>query len=181
MKTKSALILAVLLASQAVPAFAQYHYSYGNARVTNQNQTGLYTPSATYIGSGTLSESAQGKRAGVGGALPAVNMGAHVRTPGDNMYNGEGSDRMYNGALIYQDQKQAILDHKQQILRSRYLRAQRERMQGQQMQQGTFYLPGSNGAGANYGSQPVTQMQFNRNGNATYGDAYAGGPKTRQF
>jgi hypothetical protein len=182
MKTKSGLILAVLLASQAVaPAFAQYHYSYGNGRVTNQSQTGLYTPSATYIGSGTLSESAQGKRAGIGGALPAVNMGAHVRTPGDNMYNGEGSDRMYNGALIYQDQKQAILNRKQQILQSRYLQARRRQMEQQQVQQGTFYVPGSNGAGASYGNMPTTQLQYNGNGNATYGATYSGGPKTRQF
>lgn len=178
MNTKTGLILAVLLASQAVPAFAQYHYSYGNGRVVNQNQTGLYTPSSTYIGAGTISQSAQGKSAGMGGNLPSVNLGAHVRTPGDNMYNGDGSERMYNGALIYQDQKQAILARKSAILRQRAMAA---RKQQQQVQQGYFYIPGSNGASASYGNQPTTQIQYNGNGNATYGSSYSGGGKTRQF
>lgn len=174
---KSAFIIAVALVAQAAPAFAQYHYSYGNARVTNQSQTGLYTPSATYIGAGTMSQSAQGKSAGVGGNLPAVNMGAHVRTPGDNMYDGQGTDRMYNGALIYDDQKRAILSRKQAILRQR---AMRDRVQNTQVQQGHFYMPGSNGASASYGSSS-SGLIFNGSGSATYGSSYSGGAKTRSF
>src|ERR1035437_3625963 len=104
MKNAIALIAGLLL-TQSAPALAQYHYSYGDSRVVNQNQTGLYTPSGTDIGSGTMIKSAQGKNAGTGGALPAVNMGAHVLTPGDNMYNGEGTDRTGNGAFIYKDQE----------------------------------------------------------------------------
>jgi hypothetical protein len=140
MNRKFALTIAVLLASQAAPALAQYHYSYGDARVTNQNQTGLYQHSSTYIGAGTLSQSAQGKGAGIGGLLPSVNMGAHVRTPGDNMYNGQGSERMYNGAFIYTDQAQAIVAKKQAILRNRAMAERRAQMQAQQQQQQGYFL-----------------------------------------
>lgn len=180
MKTKSGLILAAILATQTIPAFAQYHYSYGDSRVTNQHQTGLYNPSSTYLGAGTLSQSAQGKAAGIGGALPSVNMGAHVRTPGDNMYNNDGTDRMYNGAFIYEDQKQQILRTKaMKIQRQRMLMQQQQRQQ--QVQPGYVYMPGSNGASANYGSQATHQIQYNRNGNATYGDSYTGKSAVRQF
>ncbi len=178
MKTKTGLLLAVLLATQALPVFAQYHYSYGDARVTNQNNVGLQDPSGSYIGSGTLSQSAQGKGAGVGGLLPSVNMGAHVRTPGDNMYNGAGTDRMNNGALIYQDQKNVILSRKAAILRRRQMQS----MQQQQTQRtGYVYMPGSNGASASYASQPASQIQINSNGNATYGDNYKAKSSTRNF
>lgn len=177
MKTKYALLVAGLLASQ-VPAVAQYHYSYGDSRVTNQSQTGLYRPSGTYIGSGTMSQSAQGKNAGIGGDLPSVRMGAHVRTPGDNMYNGDGSERMYNGALIYEDQKHAILARKQAILRARAARA---RQRVQQRPTGNYYIPGSNGATATYASSGSTQMQYTSTGAATYSGSYANKSKTRQF
>ncbi len=178
MKTKTSLLLAALLATQALPVFAQYHYSYGDARVTNQNNVGLQDPSGSYIGNGTLSQSAQGKNAGVGGALPSVTLGSHVRTPGDNMYNGDGTDRMNNGALIYQDQKQAILARKAAILRRRQMQS----MQRQPVQQsGYVYMPASNGASASYASQPATQLQFNGNGNATYGDNYKAKSSTRNF
>jgi hypothetical protein len=175
---KPAFLLVVALVAQASPALAQYHYSYGNARVTNQSQTGLYTPSSTYIGAGTMSQSAQGKAAGVGGNLPAVNMGAHVRTPGDNMYDGQGTDRMYNGALIYDDQKRAILARKQAILRQRAMQARMQNRQSQQ--QGYFYMPGSNGAGASYANSN-SGLQYNASGSATYGSSYSGGAKTRSF
>lgn len=184
MKSKSALTLAFLLSLQAaVPAFAQnYHQSYGTSRVVNQHQTGLYEPSGTYIGGGTLSQSAQGKAAGIGGMLPSVNMGAHVRTPGDNMYNGDGSDRMNNGALIYEDQKQMILAKKAAIYRQRALKARQQQMQQQRQQQtGTLYMPGQNGASASYASAPMPQIQYTRTGNMTYGDSYSGTSATRKF
>ncbi|SRR5579875_675496 len=75
------------------PALAQgYSYSYGNSRVINQSQTGLYSPSSTYIGSGTLSRSAQGMQAGMStipasNGLPPVHMGGTIGTPGDNQYS----------------------------------------------------------------------------------------------
>lgn len=84
-------LIAAILAFGCLPAGAQsYHYSYGNSRVVNQNQTGLYTPSSTYIGGGTMSRSAQGLPAGVSSSglsgLPQTNFGATVTTPGDNQY-----------------------------------------------------------------------------------------------
>lgn len=84
-------LLPVLSAFCLLPAGAQsYHYSWGNSRVVNQNQTGLYMPSSTYIGSGTLSRSAQNLPAGVssGGmsGLPQTSFSPSVSTPGDNQY-----------------------------------------------------------------------------------------------
>lgn len=175
-------LIAGLLLTQSAPALAQYHYNYGDSRVVNQNQTGLYTPSATYIGAGTMSRSAQGKGAGIGGALPAVNMGAHVRTPGDNMYNGDGSDRQGNGAFIYKDQEERMAAEtrmKAQRQQMIFMRQQQARMQ--QQATGNVYMPGSNGAAASYGSAPTAPVIF-RNGAASYGDNYSGkGGGTRQF
>jgi hypothetical protein len=84
-------LLANALMALGQPAQAQsYHYSWGNSRVVMQNQTGLYTPSATYIGGGTISRSAQGLPAGVSSSglngLPQTHFGANVGTPGDNQY-----------------------------------------------------------------------------------------------
>jgi hypothetical protein len=73
------------------PALAQgsYSYSWGDSRVVNSNQSGLVHPSGSYIGPGTMSQSAKGYY-GTGiqtnPGLPRVNMGANVATPGDNMY-----------------------------------------------------------------------------------------------
>ncbi len=83
--------LALALTSQTANA-QNYTYSWGTSRVVNKSQDGLSNPSGTYIGTGTLSRSAQGQQAGVTGndasnsGLPRVNMGAHIRTPGDNLY-----------------------------------------------------------------------------------------------
>ena len=181
---KKAIALVAFLAVQAVPAFAQnYHYNYGDSRVVNQNQTGLYTPAATYIGAGTLSRSAQGKNAGVGAALPAVNMGSHVRTAGDNMYNNQGTERMSNGALVYSDDIQRAAAMKQ----ARYRRQQQmnfmrqQQMYRTQAPQGNLYIPGSNGSAATYANQPQQQMNYNKNGAATYGDSGNNSAKARQF
>ncbi len=65
-------------------------YNYGGGRVVNQGQIGLPQPSSSYIGSGTLSKSAQGAvetGAQANPALPKVNSGGFIGTPGDNMYS----------------------------------------------------------------------------------------------
>jgi hypothetical protein len=71
-------------------AFGQdYNYRYGGNRVINQGQIGLPNPSSSYIGSGTLSKSAQGAvetGAQANPNLPKVNAGGFIGTPGDNMY-----------------------------------------------------------------------------------------------
>jgi hypothetical protein len=81
-----------LVAAAQAPALCQnYHANYGGSRVINQGQTGLANPSGTYIGPGTMSQSARGLPPGGSSGisnpgLPRVNMGANIRTPGDNMY-----------------------------------------------------------------------------------------------
>jgi hypothetical protein len=165
-----------------LPSLAQeYHASYGGSKVIYQNQTGLYNPSSTYIGPGTLSRSAQGKGAGIGGGLPAVNMGSHVRTPGDNLYNNDGTDRLTNGALVYQDQEQEMMRQDRQRYRNALARerALEARRAPRQQPQGNLYIPGSNGGTAGYDSVAVpAQVNFRNNGTATYGDSSA---KTRSF
>jgi hypothetical protein len=90
----NALIATVFAVALALPAVAQgssYSYSYGSSRVV-QGGNGLATPSSSYIGAGTMSQSARGVQQGgliPNPGLPAVNMGANVRTPGDNQYRGK--------------------------------------------------------------------------------------------
>jgi hypothetical protein len=76
--------------SSYTSAFGQdYNYRYGGSRVINQSQIGLPNPSSTYIGSGTLSKSAQGAietGAQANPNLPKVNVGGFIGTPGDNLY-----------------------------------------------------------------------------------------------
>ncbi|MFN8658563.1 MAG: hypothetical protein U0105_19670 [Candidatus Obscuribacterales bacterium] len=166
----SALLLAALLSFTALPSFAQgYHKSYGNSRVVQQNQTGLYTPSATYIGAGTMSRSAQGKSAGVGAALPVVNMGSHVRTAGDNMYNDQGSMRASNGSFLYQDQYMAEQARKKQAAMNQQAKMM-ARQRGQQVRQqnGNFYVPGQNGSAT---VQAGGQTYYNPGGMSTYAEA----------
>lgn len=164
----SALLLATLLSITVLPSFAQgYHKSYGNSRVVQQNQTGLYTPSATYIGAGTLSRSAQGKCAGVGAALPVVNMGSHVRTAGDNMYNDQGSMRATNGAFLYQDQYMAEQARKKQAALAQQAKIM-ARQRGQVRQGGgNFYVPGQNGSAT---VQAGGQTYYNPGGMSTYAE-----------
>lgn len=86
----TAMAIGLSLAS-SLPSSAQgsYSYSYGDSRIVNSNQSGLVHPSGSYIGPGTMSQSAKGYY-GTGiqtnPGLPRVNMGANVATPGDNMY-----------------------------------------------------------------------------------------------
>jgi len=181
-KIVSLLALALLCGTQA-PTLAQtYHREYGGSRVIQQNMTGLYTPSATYIGAGTLSRSAQGKSAGVGGALPAVNMGSTVRTPGDNLYNNDGSDRQANGALIYQDTELAIVKNnfrKAELARRRAY--YQERQQAKVQAQGNLYIPGSNTGTSTYGSVPTGGIRYKGNGAATYGENLSNPKSARAF
>ncbi|MGH9552645.1 MAG: hypothetical protein ACRD3W_24915 [Terriglobales bacterium] len=82
------LIAATVSFSQSASA-QSYHMNGAGTRVIYQNQTGLMNPSGTYIGSGTMSQSARGLLPGGPQAnpnLPRVNMGAHIATPGDNQY-----------------------------------------------------------------------------------------------
>jgi|ERR1700733_6330988 hypothetical protein len=81
------LIIFVSLAasSASVKCLAQE----SNQRTIFQSQTGLVRPSGTYIGPGTMSNSARGVYASgaqVNPSLPRVNLGANVATPGDNQY-----------------------------------------------------------------------------------------------
>jgi hypothetical protein len=103
---KVSLLTIVFISSQlllnAQIASAQgggYSYSWGGSRVVNSNQSGLVNPSGSYIGPGTMSQSAKGVY-GLGAqtnpGLPRVNMGANVATPGDNMY-GNNPTRVNSG------------------------------------------------------------------------------------
>jgi hypothetical protein len=83
-----------------------YNYSYGNSRVINQSSNGLAYPSGTYIGTGTMSKSAQGViqyGAQVNPGLPKVNRGAYIGTPGDNLYT--------MTPILAQDKKQIKTQH----------------------------------------------------------------------
>jgi hypothetical protein len=168
MRYKQAIFIALLLGLNNNVIAQTYNYSYGDSRVINQSQTGLYMPSGTYIGSGTLSQSAQGKNAGVGGALPTVNMGGHVRTPGDNLYSGNESLRTENGSFMYRDELDR--QRKLQILQLRRKQAiinRQNQKNQQQVQQGNLYTPGQNQSGA--ATYADTQVQYNNQGAATYG------------
>lgn len=159
-----AFLLAALAVFACLPAGAQgtsYNYSYGSSRVVNQNQTGLYHPSGTYIGPGTMSQSARGLPPGGPGSmsnplLPRVNMGANVRTPGDNLYQ--------PGSLQYQQRQNtglppanmgANIGTPGDGMRSdlRYYQQGQQRFYPQPYQQqssGILYKPGSGGGVATY-------------------------------
>lgn len=84
----SVLILNMTTDSRTVAQ--SYNYGNNSCRVIYQSSIGLANPSPTYIGSGTLSKSAQGiiqSGAQVNRELPKVNRGSYFGTPGDNMYS----------------------------------------------------------------------------------------------
>lgn len=143
---KASLIAAMSFAI-SLPCLAQgYHSSYGGTRVVNQRQTGLQTPSATYIGAGTMSATARGENPnGSAPGLPQVNMGANIRTPGDNVY------------------KPGTIKHQR---RGGYRQYQQQR-QGQ-----TYYVPGqnSNSSQYQYRSDLGQSSQPQNNGSFTYGN-----------
>ena len=149
------LLLAISLLGVSLPADAQgYHQNYGGSRVTNQSQNGLYHSDASYISAGTMSRSAQGKQAGMStGGLPNTSWGGYIRNPGDDIYTGNnGAMRQTNGSMVYGDEIMRA-----NMIQAAKNRARQARMQQQQMmynrpQQGNYYVPGSNGGAANYGS-----------------------------
>lgn len=152
---KKVTLLIGLIFLSGLPVSAQgYHQSYGDSRVVQQNQTGLYNPSGTYLGAGTLSRSATGQAAGSrAGGLPSTVWGASIRAPGDGLYNGaDGTMRQENGSVIYVDQ---VIAKNNAIRRQQEAKLMRQRMQSgyyNRQPQGTLYIPGSNGGAATYGS-----------------------------
>jgi hypothetical protein len=156
--TTGLLLGAILLGGFNVPAQAQYHKNYGGSRVTNQNQTGLYHNDPSYISAGTMSRSAQGKNAGVTNAgLPSTSWGGYIRNPGDDIYTGNnGAMRKDNGSMVYGDEIANANRQKAFMAQQRQQQMMMMQMQQrQQVQQGNYYVPGSNGSAANYGSNGV--------------------------
>lgn len=150
------LCLGFSLLCAASPVEAQnYHQNYGNGRVVQQNQTGLFHNDPSYISAGALSRSAQGKQAGMtNGGLPSTSWGGYIRNPGDDIYTGNnGAMRQDNGSMVYGDEIQRanmIRAAQQQRRMMQYQMQQQQNMYGRQ--QGNFYVPGSNGGAASYGS-----------------------------
>jgi len=140
------LLGAIALTSSSVLAQYEYHYSYGNSRVVQQDSIGLDRPSGSYIGTGTLSKSAQGAlQTGplVNPGLPRVNAGSYVGTPGDNMY---GAHPIYSPA---EEQKAQMQILQQQRQRRQMLMKQTQNQPDQP--KGFLYQPGENlraGSGA---------------------------------
>ncbi|MBX9689600.1 MAG: hypothetical protein K2X27_23015 [Candidatus Obscuribacterales bacterium] len=146
----------LLFLCAGLPVEAQnYHQSYGNGRVVQQNQTGLFHSDPSYISAGTMSRSAQGKAAGMtNGGLPTTSWGGYIRNPGDDIYTGNnGAMRQQNGSMVYGDEiarANMAAEMKRQRMMMQYQQQQRQNYYGRQ--QGNFYVPGSNGGAANYGS-----------------------------
>jgi hypothetical protein len=135
-----------LLASPGALAQYEYHYSYGNSRVVQQDETGLAHPSGSYITSGTLSKSAQGAiqtGSQVNPNLPRVNQGSYCGTPGDNMY---GAHPIYSPAEEEQARVRSVRAQQRRVLNLR-----RQQQAQPEQQKGYFYEPGENlkaGSGA---------------------------------
>jgi hypothetical protein len=153
----SALLSGILLLGAVLPALAQqgYHQNYGGSRVTNQGQIGLYHNDPSYISAGTLGRSARGMPAGMNtGGLPTTSWGGYIRNPGDDIYTGNnGVMRNEKGAIVFRDEIERAnynrwLQNQQQQRMMQYRQMQNQ----QRVQQGNFYVPGSNGGAANYGS-----------------------------
>ena len=153
-----------------IPALAQvsqpYHYNYGNERVVIQSQTGLYHPSSTYIGPGTMSKSAQGYQEGgkqANPGLPVVNHGSFIGTPGDNLYS--------DNPIRSVEQKKAAPGQPMRVI---YVQAPRQQQQVRE-RPGYNYVPGQNNGAAEYTGGADAPVQYDRNGAATYGEGSAGG------
>jgi hypothetical protein len=169
MKTRGLAIIFSLLSStvftgSGVLAQYEYHYSYGNSRVVQQDQTGLSRPSDTYIGTGTLSKSAQGavlQGPQVNPGLPRVNHGAYIGTPGDNLY---GAHPILSPAEEQQERAQMLLQRQK---RRMYIQPRSQ----PEEQKGFLYQPGENlraGSGA-YMTYPSSSSESgSRSGAAIY-------------
>lgn len=144
----SAFSLLFLLSINCLPASAQHHYEYGGSRVVRQSQNGLATPSSTYIGSGTLSKTAQGIEPNNNPNLPSVNYGGAVKTPGDNIYRPKEPQQQYQ--------------RRYQQRRYNYMPPQ---------QQPNYYVPGQNQQVYNEYKPDRTNFGYNQGsgGLSTYG------------
>lgn len=176
-KTLLTAVAALVCTAAVSPAFAQnssynFHYSNGSARVCNQNQIGLMDPSGTYIGSGTLSKTAQGLQ--VGGAqanplLPKVPWGANIQTPGDNFYTPQRIEKK-GGPQVPVSKWGANVSQPGDQIRSDLGHAA-----------ATYYVPGTvlnRGGGyrsGNNGGPKLTPYVPGGNGMASYGDDTANG------
>lgn len=90
------LLTTLAIGPSALAQGSNYNYRSGDSRVIIQSETGLANPSSTYIGAGTLSQSARGvinTGAQVNPGLPKVNRGGYLGTPGDNLY---GANPIYS-------------------------------------------------------------------------------------
>ncbi len=156
----SAFSLLFLLGTNCLPVCAQHHYEYGGSRVVRQSQNGLANPSSTYIGSGTLSKTAQGIEPQGNPSLPSVNYGGAIKTPGDNIYQPKQPQQRY--PQRYQQQR-------------RY-------MYMPQQQQQNYYTPGQNQQTYNEYKPDRSNFgygQQNSGGVATYG-SYGAQPTQNQ-
>ncbi len=163
---RNACLSGILCALACVPVLAQsYNYSYGNSRVI-QGGNGLAAPSSSYIGPGTMSQSARGSAPGGAIAnpnLPSVNMGANVRTPGDNMYrpkpenNGLPPGRLGANVGMPGDNMRSDMHY---YVPGQNLRALQQNQYGQSQQQ-FYYKPGgvATYAESGYGSSTEGQTR----------------------
>lgn len=176
-KTLLTAAAALVCAAIVSPAFAQnssynFHYSNGSARVCNQNQIGLNDPSGTYIGSGTLSKTAQGLQ--VGGAqanplLPKVPWGANIQTPGDNFYTPQRIEKKGGAQVPVSKWGANVSQPGDQIRSDLGHQAAQYYVPGTVLQRGGSYRSG-NGNGPK-----LTPYIPGRNGMASYGDDTANG------
>ena len=156
-RSLASLTVAAVAAASCLPAFAQgYSYNYGGSRVLNQGQTGLIRPSSTYIGPGTMSQSAQGAspqaQQSNNPLLPKVPWGSTVRTPGDNFYQGGAPGK---------DPTQATKQQQAQAAAAR--RYQRMRQQRTQQKTYIYNGPGQQTPYNSYGQgQQGQQVQYNQ-------------------
>mgnify|MGYP003385210985 CR=1 FL=1 len=177
--SKSCVLALVISLLAALGAEAQnYHENYGGTRVVRQNQTGLVGDAgrSTYIGVGTMSQTAQGKQVSGNPALPGVSMGGTIRTPGDNLYNGSNTIRMEDGSINYKDNIIREYQMRQSMQQQRILRQWQQNGGGANQygrQNGNFYVPGSNGGVSSYGSSSTGGNYTYNNGVAGYG-SYGG-------
>lgn len=174
-------IAALALALTTQPAQAQsYSYSWGTSRVVNKSQDGLSNPSGTYIGTGTLSKSAQGQNAGITGdnsnnsGLPKVNLGAHIKTPGDGLYQ-KPPAAMPPGPVKMQNIN-GMHGVQQKMVPANYGNQQyyNNNNNNNYNPNQTVYYPGQNAQPNTntYNQQPAPRMIYkpNNSGAATYGE-----------
>lgn len=164
---------AFLMLLSSPSAFAQgvnYNYRYGDSRIIIQSETGLSHPSATYIGPGTFSKSAQGiaesgPQANPG--LPKVNAGGFIGTPGDNLY-GDNPIRAVQPVKRAAGQRPVII----------YVQPPQQQQPPRPREYS--YTPGQNGA-AQYGSSGGSSVQIDSSGAASYGSSTGGDYGSRHY